>query len=64
MTSAGARQLALELSGLASRQERKLVGSVLAPRRAARTRDGYRVQDTPAGAPVGAPIRTAGDASF
>ena len=27
-------------------------------------RDGYRVQDTPAGAPVGAPIRTAGDASF
>jgi hypothetical protein len=30
----------------------------------ARTRDRYRVQDTPAGAPVGAPIRTAGDASF
>ena len=26
--------------------------------------DGYGVQDTPAGAPVGAPIRTAGDASF
>jgi hypothetical protein len=25
---------------------------------------GYFVQDTPAGAPVGAPIRAAGDASF
>lgn len=25
---------------------------------------GYCVQETPAGAPVGAPIRTAGDASF
>jgi hypothetical protein len=33
-------------------------------RRAAQVRDGYRAQDTPAGAPVGAPIRTAGDASF
>ena len=26
--------------------------------------DRYGVQDTPAGAPVGAPIRMAGDASF
>ena len=31
---------------------------------AAQPRDGYCVQETPAGAPVGAPIRTAGDASF
>jgi hypothetical protein len=43
---------------------RARAATALAPRWGARTRNGYRVQDTPAGAPVGAPIHADGDASF